>query len=297
MLIKEFKELFTYQYKYVKNHARHDYQNVFYKAMRDLRPFGIISPTDLRVLDLGCGQRFPFALLLAANGAVVTALDMDYIKPDFLPVAACRIFRHNGVKRATKSIIRRLLFDKKYYNSLESYAERDLRGISSRIEFVVTDPHGNSYPLPLSHFGLIVSNAVLEHVKDIPGFVSEIHRLLRRGGIFYAIIHNFYSLSGGHRMEWAYPDEQPSTTVPPWDHLRENKFPTFVYLNRLKPDEYLGSFKKYFKILLFEPRNINHDKGGYEGEQFLTPEVEEELKEYSRELLLTRSYCIICQKS
>lgn len=272
MLVKEFKELFTYQYKYVKNHARHDYQNVFCKAMRDLRPFGIASLTDKRVLDLGCGQRFPFALLLAANGADVTALDIDYVQPDFLPVAAWRIFQHSGLKRAAKSITRRLLFDRKYYHTLEFCAERPFKSASSRISFVVADPNSSRYSLSSNYFDLIVSNAVVEHIKDISGFVSEIHRLLKREGIFHAIIHNFYSLSGGHNLEWAYPDENPSTKVPPWDHLRGNKFPPFVYLNRLKPDKYLTAFKKYLKILLFEPRDINMIKVAMKANSFLHPQ-------------------------
>jgi hypothetical protein len=35
---------------------------------------------------------------------------------------------------------------------------------------------------------------------------------------------------------------------------------------------------------------------GFEGERFLTKEISGELSAYPRELLLTRSWCIICQK-
>lgn len=297
MIFREIKESVTYHHKYVEKHAKHDYRNVFYKAIRDLRHFGVTNLHGKQVLDLGCGQRFPFALLLAANGAEVTALDIDYVRCDFLPVAAWRIFRHNGLKRAAKSITRRLLFDRKYYYALESEAGKALKSYFSRISFVAGDPHSTSYPLPSNYFDLIVSNAVVEHVKDISGFASEIHRLLRRGGHFHAIIHNFYSLSGGHCLEWAYPDEEPSTHIPPWDHLRNNKFPIFVYLNHLKPDEYRHAFKRFLEVLLFEPRNINHNREGYEGERFLTPEIEDELHAYPRKLLLARSWCMICRKN
>jgi 2-polyprenyl-3-methyl-5-hydroxy-6-metoxy-1,4-benzoquinol methylase len=33
------------------------------------------------VLDIGCGARFPFSLLAAAEGAHITALDVMYLKP------------------------------------------------------------------------------------------------------------------------------------------------------------------------------------------------------------------------
>lgn len=50
-------------------------------------------------------------------------------------------------------------------------------------------------------------------------------------------------------------------------------------------------------IFLFEEKDINHDPGNSEGEKFLNPDIEKELNEYSIDLLLTRSFCIICKKS
>lgn len=69
-----------------------------------------------------------------------------------------------------------------------------------------------------------------------------------------------------------------------------------VHLNKYKPEEYLDIFKKYFEILHFEGRGINHKPNNPEGKKFLTPEVEKELSQYSKELLLTRAYCIIGRK-
>jgi len=162
---------------------------------------------------------------------------------------------------------------------------------------VIADPRGKSYPLPSGSFDLITANAVIEHVKNLPQVTAEIHRLLKRGGYFYGIIHNFYSLSGGHNLEWAFPDEQPSPRVPPWDHLRNGRFLSWLYLNRLLPDAYKEVFSRHLDVLLFEGRDINHDPGQWEGEQFLTPEISNELKPYSRELLLTRAWLIICRKN
>jgi SAM-dependent methyltransferase len=144
---------------------------------------------------------------------------------------------------------------------------------------------------------LVVSNAVLEHVADVPKFSAEVARLLDSGGYFYAIIHNFYSLSGGHSLEWAFPDEFPSSNVPPWDHLRENHFPAWTYLNRCKPEQFKNAFAKYLSIVRFEGVGINHDAGELEGECFLTADIAVELKAYPRDLLLTRSWCIICRKA
>jgi len=225
MILREMRELLVYHSRFGRRFAEHDCYNVFEKAMRDLRAVGFGKLQGKRVLDLGCGQRYPFALQCAASGAVVTALDIDYIKPDFLPLAFYRTVQHNGFKRAVKSALRRLIFDKGYYDALERAAGKPLRSFQSRITFVVADPEDAHYPLSSDSFDLIVSNAVVEHVADVPRFAGEIWRLLTAGGYFYAIIHNFYSLSGGHNLEWAFPDEHPSRKVPPWDHLRENRFP------------------------------------------------------------------------
>ncbi len=296
MIIRELHEIINYHSQWGERFAKHDCHNVFEKEVRDLNAVGFRTLPREKVLDLGCGQRFPFALQCAAAGAQVTALDLDYVKPDALPLSFFRTIKHNGMKRACKSILRRLLFDSPYYKALDASAGLPLRNYCSKIDFVVADPQSDSYPLPSGQFDLISTNAVVEHVDNITKFADEIHRLLRRGGYFYGIIHNFYSLSGGHNLEWAFPDEQPSQKVPPWDHLRENKYPSWAPLNRLLPEEYQKAFSKRLDVLLFERRDINHDPGGFEGEQFLTLEVSAELASYPRELLLTRSWCIICQK-
>ncbi len=296
-MLREMRELFSYHSKSTTRFAEHDVHNVFDKTIRDLRRFGFNDLVGKRVLDLGCGQRYPFALQCAANGARVTALDIAYIKPDFLPLAFYRTIRHNGVKRAAKSILRRVLWDDKYYHALEINAKKALRSYQSRIDFIVSDPIGDEYPLPPQSFDLIASNAVLEHVIDVPKFATEVAWLLNTGGYFYAIIHNFFSLSGGHNLEWAFPDEHPSSNVPPWDHLRENRFPAWTYLNRYKPEQYRDAFAKYLQVLRFEGVGINHDSGELEGERFLTPEVVTELASYPRDLLLTRSWCMICRKT
>jgi len=296
MSLRLLKELLVYHAKYSEKIGKHDYLNVFQKILRDLTSIGFKGFEGMRVLDLGCGQRFPFALLSASDGADVTALDINYVRPDNLPAFFFHVWQHNGLDRAIKSMVRRILFDKHYYSVLEESKGVSLREYRSKITFVTAETTASDYPLPSASFDLIVSNAVLEHVDDVAGFASEVARLLVEGGYFYGWIHNFYSLSGGHNLQWAYPDEQPSKEVPPWDHLRDNLFPAHVFLNQYRPEEYLDIFSDLFEVRLFEGRDINHDAGGTEGEQFFLTDIEEELAEYPKDLLLTRSWCLICRK-
>ncbi len=214
--LEETRQLFAYHRKWTSRFAEHDVHNVFEKAVRDLEAEGMTGLPGKRVLDLGCGALFPVALQFAASGATVTAMDVRYVRPDFLPLAIVRAFSHDGVKPAAKLMIRRVFFGSRYYGALEGAAGKQLRAHRSEIAFSTADPAGGEYPLPSGSFDLIASNAVLEHVPDVPKFAREVKRLLVPGGYFYAIIHNFYSLSGGHSPEWAYPDTDPSDNSTCW---------------------------------------------------------------------------------
>ena len=296
-ILREIKNLINYNFQHTERMANHDHFNVFKKALRDLSLVGFQDIRAKDVLDLGCGQRFSFALQCAANGANVTALDIDYVKPDKLALYFLRCITYGGFKRAVKSIIRRMIFDKKYYKALEVHAGKPIFACADNIEYVTADHNNSKYPLPSETYDLIVSNAVLEHIVDVPAFVLEVKRLLKPGGYFYGIVHNYYSISGGHNMEWAFPDDYPSKTVPPWDHLRDNNYPSHVYLNRYLPEQYENAFAKILKIRLFEKRDVNHDSKMQEGESFLTSQVAEEISSYPHDLLVTRAYCIICQNN
>ena len=295
-VLTQTRELLEYHGKWTRRFAEHDVWNVFGNAARDLMSAGFGSLQGTRMLDIGCGPRFALALQCAAHGARVTALDTKYVKPAFLPVYVWRTLVHDGMVGTLKAALRRSVFDRTYYAALERASGTRLRHLADELEFVAADEGESQYALPSSAFDLITAVAVVEHLPDVLGFAKEIRRLLIPGGFFYTIIHNYYCLSGGHNPEWAYPDDAPSRRVPPWDHLRRRRYLASVYLNRLKPDEYMSAFKKHLKILSFEGRGANHDVGGLEGEHLLSSKLYGELSVYPRELLLTHGWCLICRR-
>ena len=295
-IIQEFKDIYGYHQRSTRQFAIHDHNNVYKKAIEDLKAFGLESLNGKEVLDLGCGARFSFSLLAASEGAKVTALDIYNVKPNALPVFFAKTLKANGMKRAVKSVIRRLLFDKLYLKQMEVLAGMNLSSFIPKINFILADPTAANYPLPSDKYDLVASNAVLEHVGDVNKYFAEVSRVLKKGGLSYGHIHNYYSISGGHNLECAFPDTNPSPRVAPWDHLRSNQYPTHIYLNKLKPENYKAAAAASLEVLLFEGRDIAHNAGGLEGEKLFTPEVQEELSQYPAELLLTRSFCIICRK-
>jgi len=226
-----------------------------------------------RVLDLGCGPRFPATLLFHSFGARVTGIDLDVLPPGEWP----RLFRPGGPARFARALARRCLFDPGYYRALRLRAGRPLRfqGLDLR------RMDAGRLDFPDGEFDLVHSTAVFEHLEDVPAAVRETARVLAPSGVAVVVIHLFPSLSGGHHPEWAFPDEEIVRRVPPWDHLRGNLFPAGVPLNRRREREFREAVEAAFEIA--------GEERFTEGEGLLTPEIERELPGYGRAELTTRA--------
>lgn len=244
---------------------------------------GKLSP-ETKILEIGCGQRFARTLLFHSERARITGIDLDFVDPDFSLKGMLDIWIINGFERFIKTFIRHLLFDRKYYNIIEQKYGKPL--IKKNLDVRKM----SAYKLDFSdnYFDFIFSNAVFEHIDNVDGACSEISRVLKPDGCAYIGIHLYPSLSGGHNLEWAYPEEEPSASVPPWDHLRENMYPAHVFLNKLKKDDYISIFNRFFDI---------HDVTfTFEGESLLTEDILKEITGYSKEDLITRNMKILITK-
>ncbi len=138
---------------------------------------------------------------------------------------------------------------------------------------------------PDETFDIAISIAVFEHLPNVSQAVSELQRVMKRGGVAYTSIHLFTSPSGGHHFNWQNTDKVPS-----WDHLRGRKLPLTAYLNRLREHDYLLLFREKFEVL--EVLDVNKE----EGKALLTPEIRAELKDYSEEELLKHGIIIVARK-
>ena len=114
-------------------------------------------------------------------------------------------------------------------------------------------------------------------------------RLLRPGGVVSMTIALFPSLTGGHHHTWASPDERASPFVPPWDHLRENRFPAMAYLNQYREQDFRAVFARYFRI-------IEWDTSQRVGEKYLSAELASELSHFTRDDLLTPNVVMLAEK-
>jgi len=238
-----------------------------------------------RVLDVGCGKSYWLTLLLHSVGVQVTGIDTEVTEPGFNPGKYLRILLKNGLKRVARTLVWDLFFARSYYSELQKVAAFPLR-----FEGVDTRPMSvTELDFQAQTFDLVVSYEVFEHLPNIPAALSSLRRVMKPEGITYLCIHNFTSLSGGHHIAWKYPDSKPSTIVPPWDHLRQNRFPDIPsFINRLREKDYRQEFEKQFDILEWFTLYT-------EGEKLLTPEIRAELNDYSPDELIMKEFVVIAR--
>jgi len=239
-----------------------------------------------RILEIGCGQTARQVALFHADGASIVGIDIEV--PTYIMNLSVflKVVRLNGIERALKSLARHILFDKKFFTELSkeygepvTFNDLDVRIMDATNMIFESDS-----------FDFVFSNMVFQHIDNVEGAVKEVNRMLKPTGIAAVSIHLFPSISGGICHEWLNPDQSPSKNVPPWDHLRENRYPVNIHLNKLKINQYRKIFRTY--------TNIIEEQTATEGEKLLPPAIEEELKNkgYTREDLLTRTILFLVRK-
>jgi len=238
-----------------------------------------------RLLELGCGQTAVQTALFRADGAHITGIDTEIPSGKMNFQLFIRIIRQNGAGRALRSLIRHVVFDGRLFSELSREYGRPV--VCDGLDLRVMD--AASMAFDSESFDFIYSKNVFEHLRDVPSAVRELLRVLKPSGVAVICIHLFPSLSGGHCLEWANY-WQPSKRVPPWDHLRENKHPADIYLNKLTIQQYREILQSFSTVV--EETTVE------KGENFLSKEIEAELggKGYSRHDLLTNTVTFVIRK-
>jgi len=243
--------------------------------------------TSATVLDLGCGQLAAQAALFAGAGANTTAVDIELPSYRLSIRQLFRIWRANGPERAAKSVVRHFLFDRPFVARLRSTGDHIPCWEKVRFRRM----NASALDFDSESFDFVYSDWAFEHIADVAGALSAVRRVLRPGGIFTGRIHLFPSLSGGHNLEWHYPDVKMQRRSEPWDHLRSNQFPVNVYVNRLRLEDY--------RRLLTARLTVQSERITYEGETFLTPLIEAELanRGYGHDDLLATVLDVVATRS
>lgn len=238
------------------------------KMLADLRDEDVMPCLDtsaVRILDLANGRLRPQFELLRSRGHQVFGIDLA-----------------NGSGRGVSEVgyrLARWIYTQYVGRVKHRTHSPDLVG-------------GDVGALPYASetFDLVTSIAAFEHFLSVPKVISEINRVLRDGGLVWALIHPFTSLSGGHNLSLLeVPLRHVPAAVDPWDHLRKRNLPFHVPLNQWRIDDYLEAFSTEF-IILKKYCAIR------EGEEFLTPEIRAELSDYKIGELTCGAFVILAQK-
>ncbi len=220
--------------------------------------------SQLRILDIGCGLLRPQLLVLSGQGHKVIGVDL--------------INRSTGTLSHKLYAIARLFFRLHLPAAPRATAPHLVCADAGRL------------PFPNNHFDLISSVAAFEHFLNVPSVLDELNRTLRPSGVIWVIVHLFTSLSGGHNVgrQLSAIQSFPSG-IEPWDHLRRQQIPFTVPLNKWRLKDYLQAFADRFEI-------VKHYCVGVEGRHLLTPEIQNELSDYTEEELTSASYIIVARK-
>jgi len=288
-----FIQRFLSSWKIFRAHQAGDFANVeseidFHQQLSEVIKTHVkLEVNQAHILDVGCGQTATQVILFKADGADVVGIDMEVPTYKMSLQTFRQVIRNNGADRALKSLLRHLLFDRKFFSELSL---RYGKSISlDQLDTRLMD--ATSLTFPDNCFDFIYSAWAFEHIDNVALAIKELNRVLKPAGVAWIGIHLFPSLSGGHHLDWIWPDRSSSDTVPPWDHLLDKRYPVNTYLNEYRLEQYRGIFQQHI--------NIFDEKLTYEGEKFLTPETENILlnKGYTRENLLTRTVTFLCRKS
>lgn len=243
---------------------------------------------NLRMLDIGPGQRLNHMTYFASRGNDVVGIDRDVIVQGFDPSGYVRMAKSNGARRAAKTIVRKLLWlDARFSRAFV----REL-GLDRRPRLSVHQMDAADIRLPDASFDFVYCLSVLQHVPDPAAVLDEIVRVLRPGGVAYIEIVSFTGPSGALCVS----SVRGRGALPAWAHLRRG-YETLVRenapLNRLGLREWRDLFARHLpgsRLLLVQP-----DRERLEREAVAVQEAGE-LSEYDVDELVTSRATVVWRK-
>ena len=253
----------------------------FEKMRRLIRP----HLGDLRtkaILDLGCGRRYPYTLMLQGLGDRVVGIDTAYIgyRESFIK-RYWRELVHNGFTSLGRAVTMDLLNQKNtYHQTLGELCDFPLHEHGVTIKRMAAE----DMAFADDTFDLVVSIACFEHIANVPKAVSEVHRVLKPAGLAYIAVHLWSSRSGSHWSPRQIERGQP------WAHLRHKRFHLPGYLNQLREGAYITLLSEKLRIVEVD-REIDTA-----AKDLLTPGIRSDLSRYSEEELLTTILTVVARK-
>ena len=272
--IKDYFQLFKKRVISAKQDARSNYMK-YLKIQKELKNTFNFDLKNQLILDIGCGQRYPYTYLLSRDNKVV-GIDLDVILTQHSYNNYKAIISKNGLNRFFKTLLRAILFDRQYFKELSKLSDNE-----KKKHFQIKYMNAKNLKFKDNSFDFVISILSFEHFKNVEECVKEVKRVLKKGGKFYISVDLYSKLHGGHEI-------QPKQ---PWNHLLNKNFKPNVFLNKLKKAEYESIFSRHFDTVKFI------SKEDPEVKKLLTPELKKKLVEYSEIELTMYPLIIMGEKS
>jgi hypothetical protein len=254
------------------------------------RAYGGFELRGATAFEVGCGQR-PYRLFyLTACGVDAHGVDLDKVVMGASLSDFFESLKINGAERATKTLVRALLFDgadnRQFHAFLTEQAGRPFNWPMDRI-FHGSAAEPSAWPQAPTDF--VYSEDVFEHIPpdELPAVCEQISCQLSSRGIAYIKPLVFTGIQGGHSVDWYTLTPNSNRRCPPWEHLLENRFPANTYLNRLTRSDFRKLFSRNFEIL--EESVVQPDLG----REYMTPPLREALSAYSDEDLFSNGVVFV----
>ncbi|HEY3281207.1 MAG TPA: class I SAM-dependent methyltransferase, partial [Armatimonadota bacterium] len=186
-------------------HARHDHDVVYTSLRERLKERFGGRTSSLRVLDFGCGYKYPLVALLRRDVAEVVGLDVLPVYRDGLKPLVRAFSESGGVRGLSWGMLRH--YEARLYHKHLTGRYGSPR---NHEDLPIVRYDGTKLPFEDCSFDCVVSNAVLMEIPgSLRGYAREMARVLSPGGAVDLEWHNFYSWSGGltheeHQNPWGH---------------------------------------------------------------------------------------------
>lgn len=235
----------------------------------------------LKVLVVGPGQLFREARFFAMDNDV-TCVDLDVMPRGFDVRAYAQMWRVNGPARVIKTLGRAVIGSERA--ELEQF-RRQLGASEYDAPPCLVGNICDGAPEP-GTWDVVASWSVLQTIPADGGAleaaVRECARALAPGGVCYHQVHQWTSHTGHHDLR-AFTGREDE--IPPWAHLREgleDQVQPSATLNRYRVAQWQALFEKYCPGTSVMWRKA---EASYYSQR-MTPQIREELSDYSDEELL-----------
>ena len=277
--------------------ADHDYFMCFLKSKTDIVSNLATPLKTASILVVGSGYFYPDVIFYSACAGNVVGIDVKgcFWRDGFFKTGLTSLKRRKGGKKIVLAAIdtfkSRFLIRKNYYGQLERHLGRRVE--HAKLDLISYD--GKDIPFNDNTFDAVISNAVLEHVKDLPGIIKEMARVTKKSGVNYHLYHNYYSFSGNHKPHGL-------NKMHPWGHLRGLIRTNPEHLNRVQILDLENIFLSHFNEVKVFPIDRNHNKRGIDDEfrweeEALFQSYRDDLeRRFAKEMLLSRGYLVVGKK-